>query len=426
MPANDEKPESKRPANTAFKQQRLKAWQPILTPKTVLPTFFVIGLLFIPIGIGLYIASDQVQQIIFDYTNCKDAPSTFTKPTDTSSSITLWKFDPPTRTCTIQFEVSKTFTPPVFIYYRLTNFFQNHRKYVKSFDYDQLAGKIVANSTGAKGLNVMCEPVRDASAVVVGTSVGVSGAQYYPCGLIANSMFSDFIGGTSPFEDEMAVQCIANTSAMPVGISACGPGLNISYKFTQIGIAWPSDGEKFAKTKWALDSPDLIKDHLVPPPEWQRVFPQWKDGYTVDNLPDLRKWERFQVWMRTAGMPNFRKLYGRNNLNPLTSGTWELSIIDNFNVTKFSGTKSIVISTVSVLGGKNPFLGVAYVVVGIICWILGIIFLVRQMLKPRKLGDHTYLSWNQPPPNAQQRGGNGDGIASPTSAQDSGMPRRGY
>ena len=36
--------------DTAFKQQRLKAWQPTLTPKTVLPTFFVIGLLYAPIG----------------------------------------------------------------------------------------------------------------------------------------------------------------------------------------------------------------------------------------------------------------------------------------------------------------------------------------------------------------------------------------
>ena len=33
-------------ADTAFKQQRLKAWQPILTPKTVLPTLFIIGILF--------------------------------------------------------------------------------------------------------------------------------------------------------------------------------------------------------------------------------------------------------------------------------------------------------------------------------------------------------------------------------------------
>jgi hypothetical protein len=48
--------------DTAFKQQRLKAWQPILTPKTVIPTYFVIGLIFIPIGIGLFIASDRVRR----------------------------------------------------------------------------------------------------------------------------------------------------------------------------------------------------------------------------------------------------------------------------------------------------------------------------------------------------------------------------
>ncbi|KAJ2494478.1 alkylphosphocholine resistance protein lem3, partial [Coemansia sp. RSA 2049] len=41
---------SKRPSNTAFKQQRLRAWQPLLTPKSVLPTFFVIGIIFAPIG----------------------------------------------------------------------------------------------------------------------------------------------------------------------------------------------------------------------------------------------------------------------------------------------------------------------------------------------------------------------------------------
>lgn len=50
----------RKPANTAFKQQRLKAWQPILTPKTVLPTFFILGLIFIPLGVGLYIVSNSV------------------------------------------------------------------------------------------------------------------------------------------------------------------------------------------------------------------------------------------------------------------------------------------------------------------------------------------------------------------------------
>lgn len=53
---------SKRPENTAFKQQRLPAWQPILTAGTVLPAFFTIGLIFIPIGIGLYVTSNNIKE----------------------------------------------------------------------------------------------------------------------------------------------------------------------------------------------------------------------------------------------------------------------------------------------------------------------------------------------------------------------------
>lgn len=54
---------SKKPENTAFKQQRLPAWQPILTAGTVLPAFFTISLLFIPIGIGLYVTSNNIKEL---------------------------------------------------------------------------------------------------------------------------------------------------------------------------------------------------------------------------------------------------------------------------------------------------------------------------------------------------------------------------
>ena len=39
---------SKRPANTPFKQQTLKAWRPILTPKAVIIAFAAIGVIFVP------------------------------------------------------------------------------------------------------------------------------------------------------------------------------------------------------------------------------------------------------------------------------------------------------------------------------------------------------------------------------------------
>ena len=35
------------------------------------------------------------------------------------------------------------------------------------------------------------------------------------------------------------------------------------------------------------------------------------------------------------------------------------------------------------MGGRNPFLGIAYVVVGGLCIVLGAIFTVTHLLKPR-------------------------------------------
>jgi len=62
---------TKKPSDSAFKQQRLPAWQPILTAGTVLPTFFVIGVAFIPIGIGMMYFSANVMEQTIAYTDCR-------------------------------------------------------------------------------------------------------------------------------------------------------------------------------------------------------------------------------------------------------------------------------------------------------------------------------------------------------------------
>lgn len=82
-----------------------------------------------------------------------------------------------------------------------------------------------------------------------------------------------------------------------------------------------------------------------------------------------------------------------------------------FDVKSYGGTKNLLLSTRTVMGGKNNFLGIAYLVVGALCMVLGVLFTIAHLIKPRcvlfiladrtlpsnicrKLGDHTYLSWN--------------------------------
>lgn len=50
-----------RPDNTAFTQQRLPAWQPILSAGIVIPGFVLIGLAFIGIGVALFVTSRSIQ-----------------------------------------------------------------------------------------------------------------------------------------------------------------------------------------------------------------------------------------------------------------------------------------------------------------------------------------------------------------------------
>jgi len=54
-----------------------------------------------------------------------------------------------------------------------------------------------------------------------------------------------------------------------------------------------------------------------------------------------------------------------------------------FDVKTYGGTKNLLLSTRTVMGGKNNFLGIAYIVVGGLCVVLGALFTVAHLVKPR-------------------------------------------
>lgn len=249
-------------------------------------------------------AHHQVQELSIDYTSCyKDAPTDnfgpvpsdniFSQFKNTTELTVQWRrqtvnvtYDgvaASTQNCSIQFEIPEDMGPPVLFYYQLTNFYQNHRRYVSSFFSDQLAGKSFDASSVKES---DCTPLETDS----------EDNPYYPCGLIANSVFNDTFSNLTT-----------------VGSSGA------NYTMTEKGIAWSSDKDLYKNISSSIDVTTIR-----PPPNWSV---RWPNNYTTDNPPpDISSDEHFIVWMRTAALPDFSKLYMRNDDTALTKGTYQVDI----------------------------------------------------------------------------------------------------
>ncbi|RLV90395.1 Alkylphosphocholine resistance protein LEM3 [Spathaspora sp. JA1] len=376
MPLDEGKKEkSRKPSSHPFRQQRLKAYNPVLTAKTVIPLLIAIAIIFVPLGAAMWYASHNIEDFSIDYSQCEnlasseffsEIPSNYTTFHFKTSSLTnvpkySWKletdnsqpFEDERKVCVVQFEVLNDMKGPIYFFYRLHNFYPNHRRFVKSFSEDQLNGKAATLNTIKNNVGQNCQPLSNDN----------QGRKIYPCGLIANSLFNDTYSST--FE----------------GVN----GTSSDYSLTNKGIAWATDKERFKKTKYN-------HTEIVPPPNWFKKFP---NGYNETNIPDISTWYEFQNWMHPSGLPTFNKLALRNDNEELKAGIYQINIGLHFPVLPYKGQKFIYVSQRSVIGGKNNFLGISWMVGGGVCFILGLALLVINFVKPRKTGDVNLLSWNQ-------------------------------
>ena len=63
--------------------------------------------------------------------------------------------------------------------------------------------------------------------------------------------------------------------------------------------------------------------------------------------------EHFIVWMRTAALPTFRKLYGKIDKDLDSGSTVTFEVDASFSVTEFEGKKSLVLSVTDALAGSG-------------------------------------------------------------------------
>lgn len=89
------------------------------------------------------------------------------------------------------------------------------------------------------------------------------------------------------------------------------------------------------------------------------------------------------MWMHTAALPSFRKLYGRIEVDLVANEFIVVNLVNNYNTYSFGGKKRLILSTSGWLGGKNDFLGVAYIAVGSLCTLFAIVFSLLHMKAPR-------------------------------------------
>jgi len=160
---------SRRPQDTPFKQQRLYAWQPVLSPNVSIGFFFLIGIVFIPLGAVMHYKSTEVIEYKFQY----DGPGTDSQ----FDSCRVYEKNSGS-TCTITFNIEEKMQAPIYVYYQLSDFYQNHRQYVKSRNTDQLRGTVYTSKSALSD----CSPLETNGSLILS-----------PCGLIANSLFNDVI-----------------------------------------------------------------------------------------------------------------------------------------------------------------------------------------------------------------------------------------
>ena len=284
--------------NSPFSQQKIKSYRPTINNTTTGSLMFIFSLTIIGLGIILIFFSSMIdeQSIIYD----KEKPMTLE-----IKNKNVYMF-----------------------YYEIENYYQNHKKYLKGVNENQLKGfnmqkneliNDCRNALTNKEMNITKSI--DSKKILNPNDVSI------PCGIYAKSY--------------------QNVKSLNIDLTS--QKTNKTLKLNEKNITWESDREmKFNNTLNNLEK-------------------QWVD---MTN-------EHFIVWMKPSGYSTFRKLFGYIELD---NGLYYI----NCKCDNCSLIKNIIVTNLNFLGGKNIELGIVYIILGSLLlfflWYYLNILIIMEML----------------------------------------------
>ena len=157
--------------NSKFKQQKMAGWRPVPSMARTVVIFFVLGIVFVGLGVLILLFSNEIVEITEKYDDCK-----------TTNGI-----------CTIEIKIENKMKKNIMVYYQLDGFYQNHRRYVKSKSNKQLNGTSISKDEMIESHD--CDPVVTNEEIGKSYSIDnntlVNNEVAIPCGLMAKHYFND-------------------------------------------------------------------------------------------------------------------------------------------------------------------------------------------------------------------------------------------